>query len=108
MPGHIGNPYDRCRRPECLTDPDCSTTLTCRNEKCVDPCDCALNADCNPRNHRGICNCKPDFTGDPYGIACNPSKTLFLYILITFLPEYLHIIGNLNEIRISNICYNIL
>ena len=33
LPGHIGNPYERCRRPECLTDPDCSTTLTCRNEK---------------------------------------------------------------------------
>jgi hypothetical protein len=78
LPGHIGNPYERCRRPECLTDPDCSTTLTCRNEKCVDPCDCAQNADCTPRNHRGICICRPDFTGDPYGIACTPSKNLII------------------------------
>ena len=83
MPDHIGNPYDRCRKPECLIDPDCSTTLTCRNEKCVDPCDCAQNADCTPRNHRGICKCRPGFTGDPYGIACTPSKKFditFLFI----------------------------
>ena len=72
LPDHIGNPYERCRRPECLTDPDCSTTLTCRNEKCVDPCDCARYADCTPRNHRGICICQPGYTGDPYGIACTP------------------------------------
>ena len=76
LPDHIGNPYDKCRRPECLTDPDCHTTLTCRNEKCVDPCDCARNAECNPRNHRGICKCIPDYTGDPYGIACTPSKII--------------------------------
>ena len=85
LPDHIGNPYDRCRRPECLTDPDCSTTLTCRNEKCVDPCDCAQNADCTPRNHRGICNCIPDFTGDPYGIACSPSKLPFCSIRIRIM-----------------------
>ena len=77
LPDHIGNPYDRCRKPECLTDPDCSTTLTCRNEKCVDPCDCAQYADCTARNHRGICKCQPGYTGDPYGIACTPSKSLF-------------------------------
>ena len=82
LPAHIGNPYDRCRKPECLVDPDCSTTLTCRNEKCVDPCDCARNADCTPRNHRGICNCRPGFTGDPYGIACTPSKDIFQKNLI--------------------------
>ena len=80
LTGHIGNPYDRCRKPECLTDPDCSTTLTCRNEKCVDPCDCAQNADCTPRNHRGICKCRPGFTGDPYGIACTPRKKFLLFL----------------------------
>ena len=82
LPDHIGNPYDRCRKPECLVDPDCSTTLTCRNEKCVDPCDCARNAECNPRNHRGICKCIPDYTGDPYGIACTPSKIISLLALL--------------------------
>ena len=77
LPGHKGNPYDRCRQYECLTDPDCATTLTCRNEKCVDPCDCALNAECTPVNHRGICECFPDHTGDPYGRICDPSKIYF-------------------------------
>ena len=77
MPGHKGNPYDRCRQYECLTDPECATTLTCRNEKCVDPCDCALNAECTAINHRGICECFPDHTGDPYGRICDPSKIHF-------------------------------
>ena len=85
LPGHKGNPYDRCRQYECLTDPECATTLTCRNEKCVDPCDCALNADCTAINHRGICECFPDHTGDPYGRICDPSK---IYSLSTknFFP----------------------
>ena len=84
LPGHKGNPYDRCRQYECLTDPDCATTLTCRNEKCVDPCDCALNAECTPVNHRGICECFPDHTGDPYGRICDPSKNLspFIWFLV--------------------------
>ena len=78
MPGHIGNPYVRCRKPECLKDRDCHTTLTCRNEKCVDPCDCAEYAECSARNHRGICTCIPDYTGNPHGIACTPSKNIDL------------------------------
>jgi len=68
------DPYIRCKQYECLTDPECPTTLACQNEKCVDPCKCARNADCSPRNHRGICTCQPGFTGDPYGVACTPSK----------------------------------
>ena len=75
LPGHKGNPYDRCRQYECLTDPECATTLTCRNEKCVDPCACARNAVCDARNHRGICTCIPDHRGDPYFEGCEPSKT---------------------------------
>ena len=74
LPGYRGNPYDRCRQYECLTDPECPTTKACRNEKCVDPCDCAENAHCTPRNHRGICACDSGYTGDPYGVRCNPSK----------------------------------
>ena len=69
-PDYRGNPYEFCRRPECITDPDCPTTLACRNEKCVDPCECARHAYCSARNHRGICTCEPGYTGDPYGIAC--------------------------------------
>ena len=73
-PGHKGSPYVECRPYECLTDPECPTTLACRNEKCVDPCDCAANADCEARNHRGICTCRPGYTGDPYIEGCRPSK----------------------------------
>ena len=72
--GFRGNPYDQCRQYECLIDSDCRDTLKCENEKCVDPCQCARFADCSPRNHRGYCTCIPDYTGDPYGVACTPSK----------------------------------
>ena len=90
-PQHTGDPYRQCRRYECLKDPDCPTTLTCRNEKCVDPCDCARNAECNPRNHRGICKCIPDYTGDPYGISCTPSKIIsFLALLTVFFIFKVH------------------
>jgi len=73
------DPFVRCKRYECLSDADCPTTLTCRDEKCVDPCQCARFADCFPRNHRGVCTCQPGFTGDPYGVACSPSKLLCLF-----------------------------
>ena len=76
LPGHKGNPYVECKPYECLTDPECPTTLACRNEKCVDPCDCAANADCEARNHRGICTCRPGYTGDPYFEGCRPSKNI--------------------------------
>ena len=72
--GFRGNPYDQCRQYECLIVSDCRDTLKCENEKCVDPCQCARFADCSPRNHRGYCTCIPDYTGDPYGVACTPSK----------------------------------
>ena len=68
------DPYIRCKQYECLTDPDCIPTLACRNEKCVNPCQCARFADCAVRNHRGVCTCFPGYEGDPYGIACTPSK----------------------------------
>lgn len=68
------DPYIRCKQYECLTDPDCVPTLACRNEKCVNPCQCARFADCAVRNHRGVCTCIPGFEGDPYGVACTPSK----------------------------------
>ena len=72
--GHKGSPYVECKPYECLTDPECPTTLACRNEKCVDPCDCAANAECEARNHRGICTCIPNYRGDPYFEGCKPSK----------------------------------
>ena len=84
-PGHKGSPYVECKPYECLTDPECPTTLACRNEKCVDPCDCAANADCEARNHRGICTCRPGYTGDPYFEGCRPSKKFLRVIENSFL-----------------------
>ena len=73
--GYKGNPYERCRQYECLSDPECADYLACRNEKCVDPCgDCSVNADCTARNHRAICECRIGYTGNPYGSVCNKSK----------------------------------
>jgi len=82
-PGYRPDPdaYIRCKPYECLTDPECPTTLACQNENCVDPCKCARNADCSARNHRGICTCQPGFTGDPYGVACTPSKNALSFDL---------------------------
>ena len=75
LPGYKGNPYERCRQYECLTDPECSDRLACRNEKCVDPCeDCSVNADCIARNHRAICKCLPGYEGPPYHSTCTKSK----------------------------------
>jgi len=74
-PGYKGNPYERCRQYECLSDPECADYLACRNEKCVDPCDdCSINADCTARNHRAICECRIGYTGNPYGSVCSKSK----------------------------------
>jgi len=72
------DPYIRCKRFECLTDSECPTTRACQNEQCVDPCKCARNADCSARNHTGICTCYSGYTGDPYGIACELSKSFSL------------------------------
>ena len=76
LEGFRGNPYDRCRQYECLVDSDCHDTLRCESNKCVDPCQCAEFADCTAQRHRGICQCIPDYTGNPYGIACRPSKSV--------------------------------
>ena len=81
-PSHKGSPYVECKPYECLTDPECDTTLACRNEKCVDPCACAANADCEARNHRGICTCNPGYRGDPYFEGCKLSKINSFYFYL--------------------------
>ena len=73
---HKGNPYTRCDPYECLQDKDCPLDLKCQTEKCVDPCQCAQFANCQVKNHKGICTCIPDYTGDPYGFACTPTSKL--------------------------------
>ena len=91
-PGHDGSPYVECKPYECLRDPDCPTTLTCRDKKCVDPCDCAVNADCEARNHRGICTCRPGYTGDPYFEGCRLSKIHFTYSMKLYFFNTNHFI----------------
>ncbi len=91
------DPYIRCKQYECLSDPDCAQSLACINEKCVNPCQCARFAECNVRNHKGICTCFPGYEGNPYGVACSPSKKgSFTYVqkvtnrvaLFTLMPSY--------------------
>ena len=86
--GHKGDPYDYCRPYECLIDADCPTSLRCDNEKCVDPCACARYAECDARNHRGYCTCNSGYTGDPYGIACELSKTIFCFYFFFLIIKY--------------------
>ena len=50
----------------------------------MDPCDCARFADCRAQNHKGICTCIPDYTGDPYGNACTPIGMSFLELNFDF------------------------
>ena len=89
-PGYKGNPYERCRQYECLSDPECADYLACRDEKCVDPCgDCSINADCTARNHRAICECRLGYTGNPYGSVCSKSKPQMFLNMAIPPPIYL-------------------
>ena len=88
--GYKGNPYERCRQYECLSDPECADYLACRDEKCVDPCgDCSINADCTARNHRAICECRLGYTGNPYGSVCSKSKPQMFLNMAIPPPIYL-------------------
>lgn len=70
LQGYFGTPPN-CR-PECLLSSDCSPQLACIQQKCSDPCIgiCGSNAQCKVVNHRAICSCPADFTGDPF-VSCN-------------------------------------
>jgi hypothetical protein len=41
--------------------------------RCKDPCPglCGINADCYVANHQGTCQCRNQYTGDPF-VQCNP------------------------------------
>ena len=80
--GYFGSPPN-CR-PECLLSSDCPPQMACIRQKCSDPCTgiCGSNALCRAVNHRSICSCPPDFTGDPF-VSCNKQAgILHLAILI--------------------------
>ncbi|KAF7389943.1 hypothetical protein HZH68_011800 [Vespula germanica] len=62
----LGNPYELCKQPECISDNDCAPSLACKNSQCTDPCSCPSSAQCFVINHRPSCQCPPGYTGDPY------------------------------------------
>lgn len=69
---YFGNPLVGCR-PECTVDSDCDQTKSCLRLKCVDACStsvCGHRAICEARNHRPVCKCPPNLTGNPYA-QCN-------------------------------------
>lgn len=71
LPNYIGRPPS-CR-PECTIDAECSGYLACVNEKCRDPCPgaCGAFATCRAYNHRPVCTCIAQYTGDPFA-GCYP------------------------------------
>lgn len=70
--GFYGDPLVGCT-PQCRLNSECSDSKACINDRCSDPCvtgACAQNAICKVKNHRPICTCPPNFTGNAYYI-CN-------------------------------------
>lgn len=67
LPEYFGNPYEGCR-PECVSNSDCASNKACINLKCRDPCPgiCGINAVCTVVSHLPMCQCKPEYLGDPY------------------------------------------
>lgn len=71
LPNYIGRPPS-CR-PECTSNYECSLALACIKEKCSDPCpgSCGAYASCSVVNHSPVCQCLPQYTGDPFS-GCHP------------------------------------
>ena len=66
------DPVTGCK-VECIFNQDCNIDEHCTNGECVAVCDetrCGTNATCTALYHSGICNCFPEFTGDPYEECC--------------------------------------
>lgn len=76
LANYIGTP-PTCR-PECTSSSDCALDKACSNERCVDPCPgtCGLNTRCQVTNHKPICSCLIDFTGDPF-VRCIRIESTF-------------------------------
>ena len=78
--GYIGDPVGAGCRPQCLLNTECEPSQACINQKCVDPClsnICGINARCTCINHFTICNCEPDYTGNPFEICTKICMCLF-------------------------------
>ena len=78
-PNYFGNPKGGCKR-ECEANTDCPIDKECKNFRCKDACirsKCAYNALCTATDHKAICTCPDESTGNPYEecIAITTSKT---------------------------------
>lgn len=81
--GMTGDPYkteciltSASPKRECLSNRECSDTLTCVEGACINPCgklSCGPNAYCEPENHAAWCRCAVGFTESPNGecFSCN-------------------------------------
>ena len=70
-------------KPQCESDFDCQFDQKCSQGNCVPACSlvgCGLNAICQPGNHRGICECIPEYFGNP-AIACNKGMLFLFYVM---------------------------
>jgi len=100
QPGYLGVPPE-CR-PECVSNGECSPSLSCVNFKCQDPCTgtCGPSATCTVINHNPVCSCPSGTTGDPLTTGCRPppskknSKARFKKLGILLIYIYLNIIIN--------------
>ena len=70
-------------KPQCESDFDCQFDQKCSQGNCVPACSlvsCGVNAFCSPKNHRGICECIPEYFGNP-AIACNKGMLFLFYVM---------------------------
>jgi len=74
--GYEGDPYNGCRRSECLDSIDCASDKVCLHNRCISPCStsCGVDAECSVRNHITVCTCPSGFTGDPF-VSCTRSTS---------------------------------
>lgn len=72
---------------KCVSDSECADDRGCINGRCQDPCaeanPCGGHATCSVRRHRPICQCPPNWGGDPQ-IQCYQRK----YNIGTFFGTY--------------------
>lgn len=87
LPNYTGTPPG-CR-PECTSSAECSKEKACINLKCQDPCTeaCGINSECRVISHSPICQCKSQYTGDPF-TRCSPIPRefyikIFSYAILT-------------------------
>lgn len=64
----FGDPLVGCQ-PECTINSECPLDKACVRNRCINPCDeniCGVNARCETKNHRGVCTCLENYTGNAY------------------------------------------